>query len=76
MTKAKTVAGYTMVVDLERCEVSDEQGFRMPFRVHVDHEIHEFRRHCILNGLDEIGLTLAHEAAIQAYEERVWGSER
>ncbi|TDQ59646.1 3-isopropylmalate dehydratase small subunit [Mesocricetibacter intestinalis] len=34
-------------------------------------EIDPFRRHCLLNGLDNIGLTLQHEAAIAAYEEKI-----
>jgi len=33
-------------------------------------EIDSFRRHCMLNGLDSIGLTLQHEAAITDYEQR------
>ncbi len=40
----------------------DEQGFRAKF------SIDEFVRHCLLNGLDDIGLTLQHEAEIVAYE--------
>ncbi|MFZ5816492.1 MAG: 3-isopropylmalate dehydratase small subunit [Bacillota bacterium] len=54
--------GYRLTVDLERCVVEDEQGFSAPFQVDP------FRRHRLLNGLDEIGLTLQHEAAITAYE--------
>jgi 3-isopropylmalate/(R)-2-methylmalate dehydratase small subunit len=55
---------YGVTVDLERCIVTDEHGLAAPFA------LDEFRRHCLLNGLDDIGLTLQHEAAITAYEAR------
>ncbi|MER3405553.1 MAG: 3-isopropylmalate dehydratase small subunit [Chloroflexota bacterium] len=64
MRRAQEQPGYRLTVDLERCVVEDEQGRRFPF------QIDEFRRYCLLNGLDDIGLTLRHEAAIAAYEER------
>ena len=57
-------AGYTMTVDLENQTVSDKQGFSLPF------EVDPFRRHCLLNGLDDIGLTLQHEPDITAYESK------
>jgi 3-isopropylmalate/(R)-2-methylmalate dehydratase small subunit len=56
--------GYTMTVDLENQIVSDTQGFSQPF------EVDAFRRHCLLNGLDDIGLTLQHEPDITAYESK------
>jgi 3-isopropylmalate/(R)-2-methylmalate dehydratase small subunit len=62
MQRARDVAGYELTVDLERCEVRDQQGFRARF------PINDFVRHCLLNGLDDIGLTLQHEAEIAAYE--------
>ena len=62
--RAREGEGYRLTVDLERCEVRDEQGFSAPF------EIDEFRRHCLLEGLDDIGLTLRHEAQIKDYEAR------
>jgi 3-isopropylmalate/(R)-2-methylmalate dehydratase small subunit len=49
-------------VDLEACRVRTRDGHEIPF------ELDEFQRHCLLNGLDEVGLTLAHEDAISAYE--------
>lgn len=55
--------GYRLTVDLERCEVTDDHGFRAGF------EIDPFIRYRLLNGLDDIGLTLQHEDAIRAYEE-------
>jgi 3-isopropylmalate/(R)-2-methylmalate dehydratase small subunit len=55
---------YQITINLERCEVRDEEEFRAKF------QIDEFVRHCLLNGLDDIGLTLQHEAEIAAYEAR------
>lgn len=54
--------GYQLTVDLEDCTVSDAYGLSLGF------EVDPFRRHCLLNGLDDIGLTLQHEAKIAAYE--------
>jgi len=62
--RARETNDYQLTIDLEQCEVHDEQGFRAKFPVD------EFVRHCLLNGLDDIGLTLQHEAAITAYETR------
>ncbi|OSN08740.1 3-isopropylmalate dehydratase small subunit [Lonsdalea iberica] len=54
--------GITFTVDLEAQSVKAGDK-RYPF------EIDSFRRHCMINGLDNIGLTLQHEAAIARYEE-------
>ena len=62
MRRARDLKGYQLTIDLEQCEVRDDQGFRAKF------PIDEFVRHCLLNGLDDIGLTLQHEAEIAAYE--------
>jgi 3-isopropylmalate/(R)-2-methylmalate dehydratase small subunit len=64
LERAKASPGYAATVDLEACEVRDAQGMKAPFTVD------EFRRHCMLNGLDDIGLTLQHAAAITAYERK------
>jgi 3-isopropylmalate/(R)-2-methylmalate dehydratase small subunit len=64
MQRVQEVEGYQLTVDLEQNEVRDEQGFRAKF------SMDEFVRHCLLNGLDDISLTLQHEAQIAAYEER------
>jgi 3-isopropylmalate/(R)-2-methylmalate dehydratase small subunit len=64
MQQAEEIDGYQVTIDLEKCEVRDDQGFRATF------PIDEFVRHCLLNGLDDIGLTLQHEAEIEAYEAR------
>ena len=62
--RANDIEGYKLTVDLERCEVRDEQGFT------ADFEIDEFRRQCLLEGLDDVGLTLQHESLIRQFEER------
>ena len=54
--------GYKLTADLQQCTLQDEQGMQ------VDFSVEEFRRHCLLNGLDDIGLTLEHEDKIAAYE--------
>ncbi len=64
MRRTREINGYELTVDLEQCEVRDEQGLRATFK------IDEFVRECLLNGLDDIGLTLQHETAIAAYEEQ------
>ena len=54
---------YELSADLQSCTLSDAHGFTAKF------EVEPFRRHCLLNGLDDIGLTLEHEEKITAYEE-------
>lgn len=54
--------GYKVSVDLEKCEIRDEFGLKLNF------EVDDFRRHCLLGGLDDIGLTLKHEKEIDSYE--------
>ncbi len=54
---------YQLTVDLEHQKVTDDQGFAESF------EIEPFRRYCMLHGLDDIALTLQHEAKIAAYEQ-------
>jgi len=56
-------AGYRLTVDLNSCVLRDEHGLTLEFAVD------EFRRDCLLGGLDDIGLTLAQEDRITAYEE-------
>ena len=64
MTRAHDIENYELTIDLENCEVRDDQEFRAKF------PIDEFIRRCLLNGLDDIGLTLQHETEIAAYESR------
>jgi len=62
--RVRATPGYRLVVDLDKKVVASSDGIRYPF------EIDEFRRHCLLNGLDDIGLTLQHEDKIARFEER------
>lgn len=57
--------GYELSVDLERQVVIDPTGQEYFF------EIDDFRKHCLLNGLDDIGLTLQQSDAISAYEQQM-----
>lgn len=60
--KAETLENYQITVDLETQKVSDGQGFETSFAVD------EFRKYCLINGLDDIGLTLQNADKISAYE--------
>ena len=64
MHRAREMEGYQLTVDLEGCEVRDDQGFGARF------PMDNFVRDCLLNGLDDVGLTLQHEADIAGYEAR------
>ena len=64
MRRAQEEANYQLTVDLEQCKVYDDRGFSASF------PIDEFVRHCLLEGLDDIGLTLQHEHEIATYEEK------
>jgi len=61
----KAFPGFKLVVDLERQRVGTPDG-SMTFGFDID----PFRKHCLLNGLDDIGLTLQHADAIREYEAR------
>ncbi len=56
--------GYQLSVDLPAQVVTTPQGAAFKF------EVDAFRKHCLINGLDDIGLTLQHVDAIRAYEAR------
>jgi len=64
MHKAQTIEGYKLTVSLENQTVTDSDGFKATF------EIDPFRKFCLVEGLDDIGLTLRHEAALDAYEKQ------
>jgi len=64
MRHAREIESYQITVDLERKIVADAQGFSAAF------EIGDFQRDCLLEGLDDIGLTLKHEGEIAAFEAR------
>jgi 3-isopropylmalate/(R)-2-methylmalate dehydratase small subunit len=54
--------GYQLTIDLERQVVVRPQGEEIPF------EVQAFRKFCLINGLDDIGLTLRHAEKIKAFE--------
>lgn len=60
--RAAAHPGYKLTVDLESRTIRDEHGLELKF------DVDDFRRHCLLNGLDDIGLTLQHAEKIAAYE--------
>lgn len=60
----RKIPGCQLNVDLEQKRVSLPDGPDIPF------EVEEFRRYCLLNGLDDIGLTLQHQDKINAFEAR------
>ena len=53
---------YSLTVDLERQVVIKPDGVELPF------EVQAFRKYCLLNGFDDIGLTLRHSDKIKAFE--------
>lgn len=60
--KAETLDNYHITIDLENQKVTDSQNFEAVFAVD------EFRKYCLINGLDDIGLTLQHADKISAFE--------
>ena len=54
--------GYSLTIDLERQVVVKPQGEEIPF------DVQPFRKYCLLNGFDDIGLTLRHKDKIAAFE--------
>ncbi len=55
--------GYSVVVDLPNQTITDPHGEILAF------EVETFRKHCLVNGLDDIGLTLQHSNLVKEYEE-------
>jgi 3-isopropylmalate/(R)-2-methylmalate dehydratase small subunit len=66
--RAESRDQYQVTIDLQQQVVSDNDGLSYPF------EVDPYRRYCLLNGLDDIGITLEHEDKIAAYEakQREW----
>jgi 3-isopropylmalate/(R)-2-methylmalate dehydratase small subunit len=62
LSNAKTIEGYELTVSLEEQTVTDTHGF------HATFEVDPFRKFCLIEGLDDIGLTLRHEAELNTYE--------
>lgn len=61
------VEGYNLTIDLENQQVIEKDDLLTET---TSFEIDEFRKYCLLNGLDDIGLTLKHADDIRAYEEK------
>lgn len=64
MRRASVIKDYQLTVDLTTQTVTDGNGFTASF------DVDPFRKHCLLNGLDDIGLTLQQADAITTYEAR------
>jgi 3-isopropylmalate/(R)-2-methylmalate dehydratase small subunit len=62
--RALATDDYELTIDLERRTVTDTDGFVASFA------IDDFQRHYLMEGLDDVGLTLLHEADIAAFESR------
>ena len=62
LRKAETIPGYKLTVSLQDQTVTDDRGFRATF------EVDPFRKFCLLEGLDDIGLTLRHSTELDKYE--------
>src|ERR1700757_4547879 len=64
LKNSQTIPGYQLTVSLEDQTVTDGRGFSATF------EVDPFRRYCLLEGLDDIGLTLRHAGALDTYEKQ------
>jgi 3-isopropylmalate/(R)-2-methylmalate dehydratase small subunit len=62
LQNAKDIPNYKLTVSLEDQTVTDDRGFKATF------EVDPFRKYCLLEGLDDIGLTLRHAAELDKYE--------
>lgn len=65
MDDAERGANAIVSIDLEKQEITGPDGGKVTF------EVDPFRKHCLLNGLDDIGLTLAHAGDINSYETKL-----
>jgi 3-isopropylmalate/(R)-2-methylmalate dehydratase small subunit len=64
--EVEAAPGFRLSVDLERQVVTNANGVEMAF------EIDEFRKHCLLNGLDDIGLTMQKSDLITSFEQQYY----
>jgi len=62
LRNAQTIPNYKLTVSLKDQTVTDDRGFKAAF------EVDPFRKYCLLEGLDDIGLTLRHAAELDKYE--------
>jgi 3-isopropylmalate/(R)-2-methylmalate dehydratase small subunit len=64
MHRSEKHPNHKITINLEAQTITDDEGFSAKF------EIDPFRKYCLLNGLDDIGLTLRHESELEAYESK------
>jgi 3-isopropylmalate/(R)-2-methylmalate dehydratase small subunit len=64
MSDAEKGANARMTVDLESQLITTSDGVEIPF------DVDPFRKHCLMNGLDDIGLTLEKKAAVETFEQK------
>ncbi|EGL55592.1 3-isopropylmalate dehydratase small subunit [Methylophaga aminisulfidivorans MP] len=62
--QVESIPGYQLTVDLP------EQKITLPDGQSIAFDVDAFKKHCLIEGLDDIGLTLQHTADIKAYEEK------
>ena len=62
--RTASIEGYQLTVSLEDERLHDDHGLSLPF------SIDPFRRECLLEGLDDIGLSLKHSEALEKFEQR------
>ena len=62
LRNAQTIPGYKLTVSLQDQTVTDDREFKATF------EVDPFRKYCLLEGLDDIGLTLRHAAELDKFE--------
>jgi 3-isopropylmalate/(R)-2-methylmalate dehydratase small subunit len=65
MDDASRGSNATLTVDLAKQEITGPDGGKVTF------QIDEFRKHCLLNGLDSIGLTMVKEPKIKSFEDQL-----
>ena len=64
LQRSASIPGYQLTVSLEDQTIKDDQGLSLPF------SIDPFRRDCLLEGLDDIGLSLKHSAELDKFEQQ------
>jgi 3-isopropylmalate/(R)-2-methylmalate dehydratase small subunit len=64
LANARKIDGYKLTVSLQDQTVTDDRGFKATF------EVDPFRKFCLMEGLDDIGLTLRHAAELEVYEKQ------
>ena len=63
--RVRPTPGYELIIDLEKKKITSRDGLDLSF------DLDEFHRHCLINGLDDIGLTLHFQDKIGQYESKI-----